>query len=78
MVFLQIDRFHSNNLPFHWGSSVFLRVDEERIDVMQALITGPDGTPYENGCFQFDIYCPKDYPKVPPLVNLVTKKARIF
>jgi baculoviral IAP repeat-containing protein 6 len=24
------------------------------------------------GAFQFDIYCPPDYPKVPPLVNLQT------
>eukprot|EP01119_Soliformovum_irregulare_P016147 TRINITY_DN463_c0_g1_i1.p1 TRINITY_DN463_c0_g1~~TRINITY_DN463_c0_g1_i1.p1 ORF type:complete len:692 (-),score=204.00 TRINITY_DN463_c0_g1_i1:151-2226(-) len=62
----------SSNLPLHLGSSVFLRVDEERIDVMRALITGPEGTPYENGCFQFDIYCPSEYPKGPPLVNLQT------
>jgi baculoviral IAP repeat-containing protein 6 len=53
----------SNGLPLHFGSSVFLRVDEDRIDVMKAVITGPEGTPYQNGCFQFDIYCPSEYPK---------------
>jgi len=62
----------SNGLPLYFGSSVFLRVDEDRIDVMKALITGPEGTPYDNGCFQFDIYCPSEYPKGPPLVNLQT------
>ncbi len=54
----------TNGMPLYFGSSVFLRVDDERMDVMKALITGPDGTPYSNGCFQFDIYCPNDYPKV--------------
>ena len=29
------------------------------------------GTPYQNGCFIFDILC-KNYPNSPPLVNLVT------
>jgi len=62
----------SNGLPLYLDSSIFLRVDEERIDVMQALIVGPEGTPYANGCFQIDIYCPRDYPKEPPLVNLQT------
>lgn len=62
----------SSNLPLHLGSSVFLRVDEERIDVMQAMIVGPESTPYDNGCFIFDIYCPHDYPKGPPLVNMQT------
>jgi hypothetical protein len=29
-----------------WDSSIFLRVDETRVDVIKALITGPEGTPY--------------------------------
>lgn len=49
---------------------MFLRVDSNRIDVMQVIIVGPTGTPYANGCFLFDIYCPPEYPKAPPLVNL--------
>ncbi len=49
-----------------------MRVDEERIDIMQVLITGPAGTPYDNGCFLFDIYCPPEYPDGPPFVNLQT------
>ncbi len=36
------------------------------------LITGPRGTPYANGCFEFDVYFPPDYPQSPPLVHLLT------
>lgn len=36
------------------------------------LITGPADTPYANGCFEFDVYFPQDYPNSPPLVNLET------
>jgi len=68
----------SSNLPLHLGSSVFLRVDEDRIDVMRAMITGPDSTPYDSGCFIFDIYCPHDYPKNPPLVNLVNNNFKLL
>jgi len=62
----------SGGLPLYVDSSILLRVDDERIDVMRALITGPEGSPYDNGCFQFDIYCPADYPEVAPVVNLQT------
>jgi len=62
----------STSLPIHDSSSVFLRVDSDRLDIMRVIITGPEDTPYDNGCFQFDIYCPSQYPKAPPLVNLQT------
>lgn len=62
----------SSGLPLFKESSVFLRVDSERIDVMQCIITGPEDTPYAHGCFQFDIYCPPDYPTSPPAINLQT------
>lgn len=39
---------------------------------MKFLITGPAGTPYENGCFIFDVYFPPEYPNEPPKVNLET------
>lgn len=53
-------------------SSIFLRVDEDRFDVMRAMITGPKGTPYECGCFEFDILLPPDYPNSPPKVHFLT------
>ena len=62
----------STSLPLSASSSVFVRCDEERLDVMKVLITGPSDTPYANGCFEFDVYFPQDYPNAPPLINLVT------
>lgn len=61
-----------NSLPLNLSSSVFVRVDDERVDMMQCLITGPSDTPYDGGCFQFDIYFPSGYPHTAPLVNLQT------
>jgi len=60
------------SLPLNDSSSVFVRVDEDRIDVMSALITGPSDTPYSNGCFVFDIFFPDEYPDGPPHVWLKT------
>jgi baculoviral IAP repeat-containing protein 6 len=51
---------------------VFVRCDEERLDVLKVLITGPQDTPYANGCFEFDVFFPSDYPESPPMVNLQT------
>ncbi|XP_041468480.1 baculoviral IAP repeat-containing protein 6-like isoform X2 [Lytechinus variegatus] len=62
----------STSLPLSASSSVFVRCDEDRLDVMKVLITGPSETPYSNGCFEFDIYFPADYPNSPMLVNLET------
>mmetsp|Transcript_20704 Transcript_20704/g.79382 ORF Transcript_20704/g.79382 Transcript_20704/m.79382 type:complete len:213 (-) Transcript_20704:188-826(-) len=59
-------------MPLHPSSSVFLRVDSERVNCMRALITGPANTPYANGCFLFDVMCDANYPDKPPHVNLCT------
>ncbi|KAL8713713.1 MAG: hypothetical protein Q9220_002239 [cf. Caloplaca sp. 1 TL-2023] len=47
---------------------VFVRVQDERPDVMTALIIGPKDTPYEGGLFEFEIVCGPDYPHSPPIV----------
>jgi hypothetical protein len=46
--------------PSGLDGSVFLRVDDERVDVLKALVIGPAGTPYENGCYVFDIFLPAE------------------
>ena len=57
-------RIHSDqqtlakSLPLALASSVFVLYDENKINIMSALITGPEGTPYANGCFVFDVYFP--------------------
>jgi baculoviral IAP repeat-containing protein 6 len=62
----------STSLPLSLSSSVFVRIDSSRIDTLRALISGPDDTPYQSGCFLFDIFLPSSYPHQAPLVNLVT------
>jgi ubiquitin-protein ligase len=34
----------------------------------RVVIIGPEGTPYAHGFFEFDIFCPKEYPNEPPKV----------
>lgn len=55
-----------NQLPVNYNASIFLRIDENNPNVMRALITGPDDTPYDSGCFIFDIYMDGGYPNKPP------------
>ncbi|OXC68093.1 hypothetical protein AYX13_03304 [Cryptococcus neoformans] len=62
----------TTSLPVAWHSSVFLRVDEARVDVLKAMIIGPEGTPYENGCLLFDIFLPLEYNQRCPLVKYMT------
>jgi len=62
----------TTNLPVAWDSSVFLRVDEARVDVIKVLIIGPEGTPYQNGCYLFDIFLGPSYNQQPPSVRYMT------
>ncbi|QHO21481.1 hypothetical protein HN51_063882 [Arachis hypogaea] len=50
------------NLP----DSIYIRVYENRIDLMRAVIIGAAGTPYHDGLFFFDIKLPSKYPNYPP------------
>ncbi|KAJ8448016.1 hypothetical protein Cgig2_028892 [Carnegiea gigantea] len=46
--------------------TIYVRIYEERMDLIRAAIVGAPGTPYHNGLFFFDINLPPDYPYVPP------------
>ncbi|KZM19589.1 acid-amino acid ligase [Ascochyta rabiei] len=48
---------------------IFVRHGESRLDMMKCIIVGPGDSPYENGLFEFDFYCPVEYPNVPPMVS---------
>ena len=58
-------------LPLSFGSSIFIKYDEQYINSLRCLITGPDDTPYSCGCYIFDICIPNEYPNVPPLVKII-------
>jgi baculoviral IAP repeat-containing protein 6 len=62
----------SDSLPLSLSSSVWVRVMEGRMDCLQVMISGPEGTPYSNGLFLFDAHFPESYPNEPPKVNLQT------
>jgi baculoviral IAP repeat-containing protein 6 len=52
----------SNDLP----DGIYVRHGESRFDVLKVLIVGPAGTPYEHGLFEFDMFCPSNFPQKPP------------
>ncbi|KAK5110530.1 hypothetical protein LTR62_005722 [Meristemomyces frigidus] len=51
---------------------IWVRYGESRIDLMKILIAGPQGTPYANGLWEFDLMCGADYPVSPPKVLFKT------
>ncbi len=46
-------------------------VSEDDIFLWEALIQGPDGTPYENGIFPAELRFPRDYPLAPPTMRFL-------
>ncbi|CAM8906868.1 unnamed protein product [Rhodiola kirilowii] len=54
-----------NNLP----EGIYVRVYEDRMDLLRAVIVGAYGTPYQDGLFFFDFHLPSEYPSVPPSVH---------
>jgi len=62
----------NKNLPLTESSSIFFRVDENESYITQFIITGPENTPYSNGCFLFSMVIPFSYPNKPPICFLET------
>nr|GEZ99531.1 hypothetical protein [Tanacetum cinerariifolium] len=65
-----------NKIPEEWRilekdlpETMFVRVYESRMDLLRVAIIGPEGTPYHDGLFFFDLFFPNTYPKRPPLVR---------
>ncbi|KAL2022375.1 hypothetical protein VTK56DRAFT_5442 [Thermocarpiscus australiensis] len=52
----------STDLP----EGIYVRFGEGRPDVLKVLIIGPGDTPYENGLFEFDMFCDASFPGTPP------------
>jgi len=45
---------------------IFVKYASSRLDLIKFIIVGPNGTPYENGLFEFDLFCPEMYPDESP------------
>nr|XP_043606281.1 probable ubiquitin-conjugating enzyme E2 23 [Erigeron canadensis]XP_043606282.1 probable ubiquitin-conjugating enzyme E2 23 [Erigeron canadensis] len=55
-----------NSLKKNLPDGIYVRVYENRMDLLRAVIVGAYGTPYQNGLFFFDFHLPPEYPDVPP------------
>ncbi|XP_010469433.1 PREDICTED: probable ubiquitin-conjugating enzyme E2 24 [Camelina sativa] len=58
-----------SNLEANLPDTIYVRVYEERMDLLRAALVGAPGTPYHDGLFFFDIMLPPQYPHVPPMVQ---------
>jgi hypothetical protein len=67
-----------DKLGFNYAESVYVRVYEDRIDLLRAAIVGPAGTPYHDGLFFFDVRFPAEYPKCPPVCDHLTPSSRLI
>jgi baculoviral IAP repeat-containing protein 6 len=56
-------------LPEH---GIWVRHGASRCDIMKVVIMGPEGTPYQYGLYEFDLFCPAQFPKVPPKMHFCT------
>ena len=61
-----------STLPLSRSSSVLVRIDQERAVLWSIMITGPEDTPYDGGCFIFDAFFPSGYPTAPPQLKFRT------
>ena len=44
-----------------YNRGIYIRLDDDRFDVIRVMITGPLDTPYALGLFMFDMYLPFEY-----------------
>lgn len=55
-----------NSLKKNLPDGIYVRVYENRMDLLRGVIVGAYGTPYQDGLFFFDFHLPPEYPDVPP------------
>jgi len=60
------------SLPFNYDSSIFFKYDETNMNKVKFMIIGPKDTPYQDGCYIFDMLLPSTYPLKCPSVNFLT------
>lgn len=60
------------NSPCEAAAAIYVVMDTAQTNVMRALISGPEDTPYAHGLYLFDIALRSSYPTTPPIVRIVT------
>ena len=58
-------------------ANVWVRVFEQRTDVLRAAMLGPEGTPYHDNVFVFDFSFPPGYPNEPPASSYHSRGERV-
>eukprot|EP00929_Paragymnodinium_shiwhaense_P046830 TRINITY_DN23824_c0_g1_i1.p1 TRINITY_DN23824_c0_g1~~TRINITY_DN23824_c0_g1_i1.p1 ORF type:complete len:406 (+),score=89.80 TRINITY_DN23824_c0_g1_i1:187-1404(+) len=48
---------------------VWVHVYPDRMELLRACLVGPEGTPYSDALFFFDVHLPPTYPQIPPQVR---------
>jgi len=48
---------------------VWVHVYPDRMELLRACLVGPEGTPYFDALFFFDVHLPPNYPQIPPQVR---------
>lgn len=47
-------------------NGIFAKYASSQPDCMKVVVVGSEDTPYENGVYEFDLFCPQAYPDKPP------------
>ncbi|WOL14577.1 putative ubiquitin-conjugating enzyme E2 24 isoform X2 [Canna indica] len=84
LIFSQVKKSWFKRVQQEWGilkndlpDTIYVRVYEERMDLLRACLIGAPGTPYHDGLFFFDIFLPFDYPHEPPVVHYISGGLRL-
>ena len=52
---------------------IYMWMKDDQTNQLEAIIEGPEGSPYEKGEFRLDITIPDNYPHVPPVMKFKTR-----
>ena len=52
-----------------------ISIEQDEFDpfLIHAIVDGPIETPFEGGKFKLELFCPKDFPHIPPKIRFITK-----
>lgn len=52
---------------------IYMWIKDDNITQLEAIIEGPEGSPYEKGEFRLEISIPDGYPNIPPVIKFKTR-----
>jgi ubiquitin-protein ligase len=66
---MSVTTLNSGILQSSLPDTIWVRVYEDRMDLLRAVMIGPEGTPYHDNLFVFDFHFGAQYPAEPPMVG---------